>query len=90
MSTRYNTHSRNTQDNRKHYQEHTRQTTNTCRGHTRHSKYQRCLTTRNILRLVLFILGSWLVTDVDAFFLLTLASLNLMIVDEVDAVLLSR
>jgi hypothetical protein len=42
------------------------------------------------LGLVLFILGPWLVTDVDAFFLLMLASLNLMVVDEVDAVLLSR
>jgi hypothetical protein len=42
------------------------------------------------IELILFILGSWLVTDVDAFFLLMLASLNLMVVDEEDAVLLSH
>jgi hypothetical protein len=84
------THSRNTPSNCRQYPEHTRKSTNNCKNHARYFKYQRCLTTRDILRLVLFILGSWLVTDVDAFFLLTLASSNLMVVDEVEPLTLSR
>jgi hypothetical protein len=41
------------------------------------------------LGLVLFILGPWLVTDVDAFFLLTLALSYLVVVDEVEPLTLS-
>jgi hypothetical protein len=84
------THSRNTPSNCRQYPEHTRKSTNNCKNHARYFKYQRCLATRDILRLVLFILGSWLVTDVDAFFSLTLASSNLMVVNEVDLLSLSR
>jgi hypothetical protein len=81
------THSRNTH----------KQPSNNHIQHRRYFRYQERLllavfggSSTKTIELILFILGSWLVIDVDAFFLLSLASLNLMVVDEVDAVLLSR
>jgi hypothetical protein len=75
----------------KHYQEYTRQTTNNCTNHTRYFKYQRCLTTRDVLGLVLFILGSWLAIVVEVFiFLDSRLSRNLMAVEDKVAVLLSH
>jgi hypothetical protein len=85
-----NTHSRNTQDNCKYYQEHTWQSANNCKYHTRYSKCQRCLNAR-YLGLVLFILGSWLAIVVDVFIILdSHFSINLMAVGGEVAGLSSR
>jgi hypothetical protein len=76
-----NTHSRNTQSYCKQYPEHTWQSTNNCKNHTRYFKYQRCLilalvggSSYETIELILFILGSWLVLAVDSFIFWLLAS----------------
>jgi hypothetical protein len=80
------THSRNTH----------KQPSNNHIQHRRYLRYQERLiltvfvgSSTKTIELILFILGSWLVIDVDAFFLLTLAFVELDGSREVDVVLLS-